>query len=504
MKKFLLQLLLIIPILSVSILTIYAETWETDTITPPIILCSLQYEIIWPEQVKVDTTHEYKLTLTGTGEGFSWAVTYRLKRDSKIVEMMQDREKYLRYFTTPWEVTLEATIENKLNQKICEWVVSKKIRVYKTILTYLWVERQWIETGIKDIFEKNDILYKWYNTNISISKLEDLQDIWTSIDQSDVFVIGNKDILGVFSDIVKLQKTKPLIFAKKKVFIISDYSRSFLSKVLASSLSQLGATKASVISEDQYYWLLTRASSGDTELLLGQELSYEKSNTVYSLSKFLEFLAYAGFSYQLLAFLLSLTVVVLILNILKQIVWFNVFGIYYPVLFAITISILGLSAFIFIFIGFLSIVIVNLFSKKVHLLLHAKRSLLISLYIVLFLFTLGVDNFFELSFINYGIFDNPFIIFPLFIMIILSDKVFQEDIDMFGKSAFFDIAQYGIITYVIYWLIEYKTLQYFLISYPDSIILVVFLNIFIGRYMGLQMFEYFRFSPLLRKINEEE
>lgn len=504
MKKFLLQLLLIIPILSVSILTIYAETWETDTITPPIILCSLQYEIIWPEQVKVDTTHEYKLTLTGTGEGFSWAVTYRLKRDSKIVEMMQDREKYLRYFTTPWEVTLEATIENKLNQKICEWVVSKKIRVYKTILTYLWVERQWIETGIKDIFEKNDILYKWYNTNISISKLEDLQDIWTSIDQSDVFVIGNKDILGVFSDIVKLQKTKPLIFAKKKVFIISDYSRSFLSKVLASSLSQLGATKASVISEDQYYWLLTRASSGDTELLLGQELSYEKSNTVYSLSKFLEFLAYAGFSYQLLAFLLSLTVVVLILNILKQIVWFNVFGIYYPVLFAITISILGLSAFIFIFIGFLSIVIVNLFSKKVHLLLHAKRSLLISLYIVLFLFTLGVDNFFELSFINYGIFDNPFIIFPLFIMIILSDKVFQEDIDMFGKSAFFDIAQYGIITYVIYWLIEYKTLQYFLISYPDSIILVVFLNIFIGRYMGLQLFEYFRFSPLLRKINEEE
>ena len=134
MKKFLLQLLLIIPILSVSILTIYAETWETDTITPPIILCSLQYEIIWPEQVKVDTTHEYKLTLTGTGEGFSWAVTYRLKRDSKIVEMMQDREKYLRYFTTPWEVTLEATIENKLNQKICEWVVSKEIRVYKTIL----------------------------------------------------------------------------------------------------------------------------------------------------------------------------------------------------------------------------------------------------------------------------------------------------------------------------------------------------------------------------------
>jgi hypothetical protein len=66
------------------------------------------------------------------------------------------------------------------------------------------------------------------------------------------------------------------------------------------------------------------------------------------------------------------------------------------------------------------------------------------------------------------------------------------------------MAQYGIITLIIYQLIEYKTLQYFLISYPDVIILVVFLNILVGRYMWLQLFEYFRFSPLLRKLNEEE
>ena len=164
---------------------------------------------------------------------------------------------------------------------------------------------------------------------------------------------------------------------------------------------------------------------------VGQEISYEKSKTIYSLSSFLEFLAYSGFSYQLLAFLLSITFVVLILNILKQMIGFNVFGIYYPILFAITITSLGISAFIFIVIAFLSILIVNTFSKKIHLLLHAKRSLLISLYIALFLFILGIDNFFELSLINYTIFDNPLIIFPLFVTVILADKIFQEDINMF-------------------------------------------------------------------------
>jgi hypothetical protein len=249
---------------------------------------------------------------------------------------------------------------------------------------------------------------------------------------------------------------------------------------------------------------MTRAATTNWEYDIGQVLSYEKSKTVYSLSGFLEFLAYSGFSYQLLAFLLSLTLVVLVLNFLKQVVWFNVFGIYYPILFAIIISSLWLSAFIFITIWFLSILIVNIFSKRIHLLLHAKRSLLISLYIALFLLILGVDNFFELSIIRYSIFDNILIIFPLFITVILADKIFQEDIRVFSKEWVLDLFQYGIITFIIYEMIEYKALQYFLISYPDIVILIILLNILVGRYMGLQIFEYFRFSPLLRKLNEEE
>lgn len=313
-------------------------------------------------------------------------------------------------------------------------------------------------------------------------------------------------MLGFFSDIVKLQKIKQVNFSKKKIYIISNFSRSFLSKVLASSLSQIGATKVFLISEDQFYSIIARLSTGEkNDMNIGQELSYEKSGQVYSLGGFVEFLAYAGFSYQLLASLLMITFVVLILNILKQVVGFNVFGIYYPVLLALTIVSIGRSgALVFMLIGFVSIVIVNLFSKKVHLLLHAKRALLISLYIMLFLFVLGIDNFFELSFINYSIFDNSLVIFPLFIIVILADKIFQEDIHMFGKIGMFDMLQYAIVTLVIYGLFEYKTLRYFLISYPDIIILVVFLNIVVGRYMGLQAFEYFRFSPLLRKLNEEE
>jgi hypothetical protein len=494
----------LVGILFSPLVSVFAETESVipELIVPAPINCNSIYTINWPEQVKVGSTHEYYLT-SWSGSDFSGSVTYVLRRDKKVVEMIQDREKYLRYFSTPGEVILDAKIN--IGENSCEGNIIKKIRVYNSVITYIGSERFGVETGIRDVFDKNNILYKSYIDTNSISKFELSQDIWSSIDQSDIFIIWNSDILWFFSDIVRLQKTKQISFIKKKIYVISDFSRSLLSKVLASSLSQIGATRVYLISNDQFYGLVTRVSTGlGNEWRIWQEISYEKSNTVYSLNSFIEFLAYAWFSYQLLALLLSITFVVLILNVLKQVIGFNVFGIYYPILFAITVASFGISAFIFIAIAFLSIVIVNSFSNKVHLLLHAKRALLISLYIALFLFILGIDNFFELSLINYTIFDNPLIIFPLFTTIILSDKIFQEDINMFGRSGFIDIVQYGIITFIIYQLIEYKTLQYFLISYPDVIIIVVFLNIIVGRYMGLQLFEYFRFSPLLRKLNEEE
>ena len=176
-----------------------------------------------------------------------------------MVETVKDREKYLRYFTTPGEVTLEAKVTTQDNS--CEGVVSQKIRVYDSVFTYVGTERSGVETGIRDVFEKNNILYKGFTGKLNISSSEDSQNIWENIDQSDIFVVGTSDVLGFFSDITKLQKTKPISFTKKKIYIISSFSRSLLSKVLASSLSQIGATKVFLISEDQFYGLMTRISS---------------------------------------------------------------------------------------------------------------------------------------------------------------------------------------------------------------------------------------------------
>lgn len=482
----------------------FAATWEiTDSNDKKIESCKNSYDIIGPTSVKINSSHEYQISHSGSID-FSWSIVYTLIKDKEIIETTNDREKFLYYFTAPWEIILEAKIKDDIFK--CESETKIKIKVYQEVVLYIGNELIWLNSEIWDILEKNNILLKNFANKPMLSQWDDSQLIWDSINQSDFFIIWSSDILWFFSETVKLQKVRQIDFTKKKIYIISNFSRSFLSKVLASSLSQIWANKVFLITENQLYGIIARISNWENEKInVGQELSYEKGKTVYSLSTFIEFLAYSGFSYQLLSLLLSITFIVLVLNFMKQVIGFNVFWIYYPILLAITIVLLwGSWTLLFIVIGFVSILIVNFFSKKIHLLLHAKRALLISIYIVFFLFALGIDNFFEFSFINYSIFDNTLIIFPFFITIIIADKIFQEDSHIFSKSWIIDNIQYLIITYIIYTLFEYKALQYFLISYPDLIILVVFLNVFIWRYIGLQAFEYLRFSPLLRKLNEEE
>jgi hypothetical protein len=63
-----------------------------------------------------------------------------------------------------------------------------------------------------------------------------------------------------------------------------------------------------------------------------------------------------------------------------------------------------------------------------------------------------------------------------------------------------------IVSFSVFWLLNRWWIKHILLSYPESIILVLALHIVVGRFTGLQLLEYFRFMPLIKKHfdNEEE
>jgi hypothetical protein len=74
---------------------------------------------------------------------------------------------------------------------------------------------------------------------------------------------------------------------------------------------------------------------------------------------------------------------------LRQVVWFSVFGIYTPLLFAISLFTIGIpTSMLLLAIGFITKVLIKLFTKKIYLLHNAKTSLLVLTYFFLLLILL--------------------------------------------------------------------------------------------------------------------
>lgn len=507
MKYFFSLLLLFFPIFS------FAQTGSGDTQSstwtrqeiPNIVFqkCSELYTIEWSQKTKVNTPYEYSV-IDSDGSTTSSGVVFRLLQWENPLKSASDKNKSIQLFPKAGKYTLTATITDS---QACAWIISIDIQAYNEVIVYLNAHKhdETYESNLERQFQENNILFRHFPISEKITP-KDLQEYWKDIEESDILLFWYGDILHTFSQIEALQKIKKIDFSDKRIYIISNYSHSFLSKVLALSLAKLGTKEVSLINNDQFSSLINQWSvQKNFAFTNGKMLSYEKKWGFFTLSSFLEFLAYGGISYQFLWILLVLTCIALIFNIFKQVIWLYVFGIYYPILFALILTHTSLRlAILFFVIAFIASFLVLFVSRWIHLLFNAKRALLISVYTLLIFLVLWLDNFFEMEIFTYDAFGNILIIIPLFATLFIAEKVFQDGGKALTRWWFFILFQFILISGIAYFLLSYQTLQYFLISYPDVIFVIILFNILVGRYLGLQVFEYMRFRPILRHLNDEE
>jgi hypothetical protein len=99
----------------------------------------------------------------------------------------------------------------------------------------------------------------------------------------------------------------------------------------------------------------------------------------------------------------------------------------------------------------------------------------------------------------YGVIDvRSLSIFPILLFILLSDRI----VSLFLERDFVDTVQTTIITLFLailgFLLLTWEQLRLFTLIYPESILLLIPINIMIGRYFGLRMTEYIKFQPILK------
>jgi hypothetical protein len=103
----------------------------------------------------------------------------------------------------------------------------------------------------------------------------------------------------------------------------------------------------------------------------------------------------------------------------------------------------------------------------------------------------------------YGIIDvRNLSIFPILLFILLSDRI----VTIFLERDFIETIQTTVITLFLailgFLLLTWEQLRLFTLIYPEWILLLIPINILIGRYFGLRVTEYIKFQPVLRHGNK--
>ena len=87
-------------------------------------------------------------------------------------------------------------------------------------------------------------------------------------------------------------------------------------------------------------------------------------------------------------------------------------------------------------------------------------------------------------------------IFPVLLFILLSDRI----VALLLERTMMETVQITLITLILgllgFFLLSYQPIQRFILLYPETVFLLIPINIAIGRYFGLRLSEYFRFAPV--------
>ena len=101
-------------------------------------------------------------------------------------------------------------------------------------------------------------------------------------------------------------------------------------------------------------------------------------------------------------------------------------------------------------------------------------------------------------------FRQEYVIFPMIFIGMTADKIFTETSKLLSLKWVKNMIEFLFVSWVLVLIISSKTVQYFLISYPELILLMIAINIAVGRFTGLQLLEYRRFLLFIKKHIEEE
>jgi hypothetical protein len=215
------------------------------------------------------------------------------------------------------------------------------------------------------------------------------------------------------------------------------------------------------------------------------------------LSSLVSYMLTSGVPSQTIILLLALPVIATILAFSKQVIGISTLGLYTPSVIALGFITLGwkIGVPIILFIiatGYLT----RSLMRKWRLLYIPKVAITITVVSFTILLLLGIGATFNMTLSE----DKIFI---LLIMSTLSESFFNLKIEAGWRGAFLSVGETIGAALVAAFVVQLSFMESLFLAYPEFILLTLVINIFLGRWSGLRLIEYFRFREVFAHIQEE-
>jgi hypothetical protein len=212
------------------------------------------------------------------------------------------------------------------------------------------------------------------------------------------------------------------------------------------------------------------------------------------MNQFITLALSSGIPLDTLILVLILPIIVTVIAFFRQVVGIKAFGIYTPAI--ITFALLATNEIRYGITIFVTVIIVGtlmrLTLKPFRLLYLPRVAIMITIVgfsILALLIIGGINNRTGLASVS---------IFPIIIMITLVEKFVAVQIEKGGRAAVILALETLIISVIGYYIASWDVLIKGILHYPWISLLTIPVNIFLGKWTGLRLTEYFRFRQIIK------
>jgi len=213
------------------------------------------------------------------------------------------------------------------------------------------------------------------------------------------------------------------------------------------------------------------------------------------MNQIVELALYSGIPLDTVVLVLMLPVIVTVIAFFRQVIGIKAFGIYTPAI--ITFAFLATQQLRYGIIIFITVIAVGTLArfilKPFRLLYLPRVAIMITTVSISILILLIIGGYFNRT----GLASVS--IFPIIIMITLVEKFVATQIEKGGRTAIILASETLFISVIGYYIASWGALINFLLKYPWVVLLTIIANIFLGKWTGLRLTEYFRFRQIMNR-----